>query len=360
MTTESGGATLLLLLLILKTLTRRIALPAVLFLAWTPAAQAWSWPLQGAVLQPFAYDQAHPYAAGQHRGIDIGASAAGDSVIAPAAGSVSFAGTVPTNGKSVTIETADGYSVTLTHLGSLLVAKGAAIAEGDAVGTVGPSGTPEVDAPYVHLGIRLAADPNGYVDPLGLLPAPPADAPPADSAAPVPQPGASGGSAASPPSAAPAPPAPEVAPVATTRGSTVAPGRSRFAHHVTERAQESRAERPQRPATQHVRTEQRVQHRVRTPHRRPGRSAPPVVEPSALREPTGLDAGHEPQPVVPVPQVLAGPRRASPVPLLCNGVAALVAVAAAFAAACRRRNPVRAKVLHLPRRSVDRCERRAA
>ena len=79
---------------------------------------------------------------------------------------------MPTNGKSVTIETADGYSVTLTHLGSIAVAKGATVAEQDAVGTVGPSGTPEEAGPYVHLGIRLTADPNGYVDPLGLLPPP--------------------------------------------------------------------------------------------------------------------------------------------------------------------------------------------
>ena len=72
----------------------------------------------------------------------------------PPPGTVSFAGSVPTNGKSVTIETADGYSVTLTHLGSIGVAKGATVAEQDAVGTVGPSGTPEEAGPYVHLGIR--------------------------------------------------------------------------------------------------------------------------------------------------------------------------------------------------------------
>ena len=88
--------------------------------------------MQGPVLQPFSYDEAHPYAAGQHRGVDIGADAAGEPVVAPAAGTVSFAGTVPTNGKSVTIETADGYSVTLTHLGSIAVAKGATVAEQDA------------------------------------------------------------------------------------------------------------------------------------------------------------------------------------------------------------------------------------
>src|SRR4029077_12898105 len=152
-----------------------LALPLVLFLAWTPAAYAWSWPVQGPVLQAFSYEEAHPYAAGQHRGIDIGADAAGETVVAPAAGTVSFAGTVPTNGKSVTIVTADGYAVTLTHLGTILVAKGATVADRDAIGTIGPSGTPELDAPYVHLGIRHAIDPDGYVDPLVLLPPPASD-----------------------------------------------------------------------------------------------------------------------------------------------------------------------------------------
>jgi murein DD-endopeptidase MepM/ murein hydrolase activator NlpD len=169
LTTKDGSATLRFLLLILTT-KRRLALLPFAFLVWTPAAYAWSRPVQGPVLQPFAYDEAHPYASGQHRGVDIGAGSAGETVVAPAAGTVSFAGTVPTNGKSVTIETADGYSVTLTHLGSIGVVKDAAVAEQDAVGTVGPSGTPEVDGPYVHLGIRVTADPNGYVDPLGLLP----------------------------------------------------------------------------------------------------------------------------------------------------------------------------------------------
>src|ERR1700746_1634232 len=99
----------------LTTISRRRALPVVLFLAWTPVAHAWSWPVQGPVLQPFAYDESHPYASGQHRGIDIGADSVGETVVSPASGAVSFAGTVPTSGKSVTIETVDGYSVTLTH-----------------------------------------------------------------------------------------------------------------------------------------------------------------------------------------------------------------------------------------------------
>src|SRR5439155_2268245 len=89
---------------------------------------------------------------------------------APAAGTVTFAGSVPTSGKSVTITTADGYAVTLTHLGSIGVVDGAHVAEGEVVGSIGPSGEVELAQPYVHLGIRRADDPQGYVDPLSLLP----------------------------------------------------------------------------------------------------------------------------------------------------------------------------------------------
>ena len=135
----------------------RVFLTAALAaLVLVPAAQAWTWPVDGPVLQPFAFDPSHPYAAGQHRGIDIGGGA-GASVVAPAAGTVTFAGSVPSSGNSVTIATPDGYAVTLTHLGSIAVEKGAALAEGAVVGTVGPSGDLEVAQPYVHLGIRVAA-----------------------------------------------------------------------------------------------------------------------------------------------------------------------------------------------------------
>src|SRR5204862_6296677 len=128
------------------------------------------WPADGVGLQPVTFDPAHPYAGGQHRGIDV-AGVVDAAVRAPADGVVSCAGTVPTNGRTVTIETPDGWSVTLTHLGSIAVKKGATVAEGDGVGTIGPSGEPEVSEPYVHLGIRETAAAQGYVDPLGLLPA---------------------------------------------------------------------------------------------------------------------------------------------------------------------------------------------
>jgi peptidase M23-like protein len=141
-----------------------------------PPALAWTWPVDGPVLRPFVLGD-DPYAAGQHRGIDVGAPSGG-SVRAPAAGTVTFAGTVPGGGRAVTVQTADGYSVTLLHLGSLAVRRGGAVAEGDAVGTVGPSGEPELTQPHVHLGVRRSADPHGYLDPLGFLPARTVEPPP--------------------------------------------------------------------------------------------------------------------------------------------------------------------------------------
>ena len=164
---------------------RRLA-PLLLFLVvGVPAAGAWTWPVQGPVVQGFSFDPAHPYAGGAHRGVDVGADA-GVPVLAPAGGAVSYAGTLPTSGVSVTIETGDGFAVTLTHLGTRTVSKGDTVAEGDAIGTVGPSGTPEVDGTYVHLGIRLASDPNGYLDPISLLPV--VEPAPASDAAPTPRP----------------------------------------------------------------------------------------------------------------------------------------------------------------------------
>lgn len=306
--------------------------------------------MQGPVLQAFAYDEAHPYAAGQHRGIDIGADAAGGTVVAPAAGTVSFAGTVPTNGKSVTIETADGYSVTLTHLGSIVVARGATVGEGDAVGAIGPSGTPEVDGPYVHLGIRVTSDPNGYLDPLRFLP-PPTDSGPTQNDPPASQSGTSGQSSGT----------------STTRGANVRRSRVRLSRHGRGRPSESRPDVRQprstlRPAAHAPRADARAPHHAATtrPHlRKPTRSTQrPVVEAAVPSRLLDLDAGHELR--RPAVRVAQPPRPLTGLlPLVLDGTAALIALAAAFAAGRRRRiRPSSgAQVLQLPQRQL---ERRAA
>jgi hypothetical protein len=143
-------------------------------------AQAWSWPVDGPVLHPFVFDPAHPYAAGQHRGIDIGGPA-GAPVRAPIDGVVSFAGTVPTGGKTVAIETQSGYTATLLHLGSIEVKRGGSVVEGQT--EVGTIGAVDGGQPYVYFGVRVTGEQQGYVDPLTLLPA----APPADQAPPASQ-----------------------------------------------------------------------------------------------------------------------------------------------------------------------------
>ncbi len=162
---------------------------ALAALALSTPAGAWTWPADGTVLRPFGLGS-DPYAGGQHRGVDV-AGAEGTPIRAPASGTVTFAGSVPTHGRGVTILTADGYAVTLVHLGTIGVVKGATVAEGAPIGTMGWSGTAEHAVPSVHLGIRRGDDADAYVDPLGLLPprAGPAPAPePAPTPAPAPVP----------------------------------------------------------------------------------------------------------------------------------------------------------------------------
>src|SRR2546430_9656177 len=142
---------------------RRFAVVLLCVLALPASARAWTWPVDGPVLRPFVFDPAHPYAGGQHRGIDIGA-AEGTPVRAPADGTVTFAGSVPGGGKTIAIETPFGYSATLLHLGSLARSRGAPVTEGAIVGTTGAES-------FVYFGLRVAGNPQGYVDPLLFLPA---------------------------------------------------------------------------------------------------------------------------------------------------------------------------------------------
>ena len=346
------------MLLVLKTGVRRTALIYALFLTWTPVASAWSWPLEGPVLRPYSYDETQPYAAGQHRGIDIGAGAAGQTVTAPAAGTIAFAGTVPTNGQSVTIATADGYSVTLTHLGSIVVRKGEPVAERDPIGTTGPSGAPELAGPYVHLGIRVTADPNGYVDPLGLLP-PAATSGGTDSGSTASQPSSSGATSTSPASEPVAPSA--AAPtVATGQGSTAAHARRGDVRvHESKRAQEARVH-VEAPRT----AQPTASHTAPRPLSPTSSSRRPVLETAAPVGRVALGTGHEPRAGI-EPAEVVHPRPQAPgmsLALVFNGAAALVALGAALAAGRRRRvgsSPVATgQVLRLPEPVA--AQRRAA
>ena len=161
----------------------RLATTLTLFaLLAPPSGFAWTWPASGEVIRGFDYGGG-AYTASGHRGIDI-AGPVGSDVLAPAAGRVTFAGSLPSNGRTVSIRTADGWAVTLTQLGSVIVSVGDGVAEGETVGTIAAQGEPAA-VPHVQLGTRRADDPRGYVDPLTLLPARVPTAPPAATPSPV-------------------------------------------------------------------------------------------------------------------------------------------------------------------------------
>ncbi|MCY4087232.1 MAG: peptidoglycan DD-metalloendopeptidase family protein [Actinomycetia bacterium] len=132
-------------------------------------ALSWAWVLDGSIVRPFVVDDS-PYSAGQRRGVDIEAPVRA-TVRAPSAGTVTFAGTVPRGGRTVTILTDDGYKATLQQLTGLLVHRDDAVNEGDPIGQVAESRDPAATYSHVHLGVRQASVEHGYVDPLSLRPA---------------------------------------------------------------------------------------------------------------------------------------------------------------------------------------------
>ncbi|MEX2253485.1 MAG: peptidoglycan DD-metalloendopeptidase family protein [Thermoleophilaceae bacterium] len=141
------------------------------------AAEPWTWPVRGEVLTSYR-NGADPYAAGQHRGIDI-AAAPGTAVVAAAAGTVTFAGGAGTSGLTVAVRTADGrFDTSYLHLSSLEVRAGDAVAAGARLGSVGVTGRRSLVAAHLHFGVREAGSRHAYRDPLEFLGSPPGPAPP--------------------------------------------------------------------------------------------------------------------------------------------------------------------------------------
>jgi murein DD-endopeptidase MepM/ murein hydrolase activator NlpD len=137
-------------------------------LAAEPTRTPWDWPVVGPILRPFDPPE-DPYGSG-HRGIDI-AAAVGTPVLAPADGTVAFAG--PVGGQLfVTLDHGGGLTSTYSWLSAVEVRRGQAVPRGARLGLTG-SGHPGGPVPHLHLGAKLD---DAYVDPLSLLgPAPVAD-----------------------------------------------------------------------------------------------------------------------------------------------------------------------------------------
>jgi hypothetical protein len=131
----------------------------LVLLGASPAEAAWRWPLRGEVRRPFAVTADHPYAAGQHRGGDL-AAPPGAAVRSACSGRVRFAGRVGRLGRVVSVR-CGGLVATYLDLGVLRVVRGAPVAAGQRLGSVGAAGG-------LHLGARHARS-GRYVDPLTLL-----------------------------------------------------------------------------------------------------------------------------------------------------------------------------------------------
>jgi murein DD-endopeptidase MepM/ murein hydrolase activator NlpD len=138
---------------------------------WTPAvavADTWRWPVAGDVVAAFA-ESPDPYAAGQHRGIDIDAPT-GTPVVAAVGGTVRFSGLVGSSGITVSTRTADGrFDVSYLHLSAASVRTGQAVGPGERIGAAGTTGSPSSTTPHLHIGVRDAGT-RRYRDPLDFLP----------------------------------------------------------------------------------------------------------------------------------------------------------------------------------------------
>ena len=150
----------------LQALALPLALMVVGFGSVSPADEplatpGWAWPVRGAVIRGFDPPE-DPFGAG-HRGIDI-AAPIGTVVVAPAAGTVAFAGKVGGH-LFVTLDHGGELTTTYSWVSATSVRKGDAVSAGQAFAATG-TGHPGAAVPHLHFGVRLA---GAYLDPLAFL-----------------------------------------------------------------------------------------------------------------------------------------------------------------------------------------------
>ena len=146
-----------------KTLLVLVLVAAAIPGAAAPASAAgpWSWPVTGPVINGFD-PPASPFGSG-HRGIDI-AAAAGTQVLAPAPGTITFAGPVAGH-LFVTIDHGGGVESTYSWVSAIVVKKGDVVVVGTLIARSG-TGHPSDLVPSLHMGVKLH---DVYVDPLVYL-----------------------------------------------------------------------------------------------------------------------------------------------------------------------------------------------
>ena len=125
------------------------------------AAGTWLWPISGPVIRAFDPPNS-PYGSG-HRGIDI-AGPAGTQIVAPEAGTVTFAGQVGGH-LFLTLAHGGGVSSTYSWLSGLLVHAGDLVSRGQAIALSGGCHPGDL-VPCLHMGVKLGVE---YVNPLDYL-----------------------------------------------------------------------------------------------------------------------------------------------------------------------------------------------
>lgn len=136
--------------------TSRPKVPAVKSDPAPATAISLVWPVQGKLL--------YPYAPPRIKGMGIG-GAAGDSIVAAADGKVLYAGDgIRGYGLLLIIQHASGYITAYAHNQKLLVKEGAQVKQGQAVATMGQTGTDEVK---LHFEVRYKGQ---TINPASVLP----------------------------------------------------------------------------------------------------------------------------------------------------------------------------------------------
>jgi len=123
-------------------------------------------PASGHLSSPFSTSRRHPVLriSRPHQGIDIVARI-GEPILAPAEGTVIYAGTRPGGyGRVVELDHGYGYVTRFAHASKILVKVGQTVERGEPIAEVGASGL--VTGPHLHYEVEL----NGAaVDPLNFI-----------------------------------------------------------------------------------------------------------------------------------------------------------------------------------------------
>jgi murein DD-endopeptidase MepM/ murein hydrolase activator NlpD len=105
-------------------------------------------PVIGTISKHFSKDD--------HEGIDF-AAPLNEPVYATAYGTVIFCGDHGDLGQTITLQHANGFSTSYSHLGSIYVHKGTAVKKGETIGAVGMTGN--TSGAHLHYQIMRRGDP---------------------------------------------------------------------------------------------------------------------------------------------------------------------------------------------------------